>query len=220
MAKIPKIMYKRSIVKHKMQNAWLVKVPRFLLKEWESKKNKEELGELKFMDKQGSLSIKHDELPLEYKLQITTTKSENMYCFNEDGVQFNITTECALQPEMGQRYRNVMKKRRLQAEQQKQTMISGREIKQTYHADDFGKETKKGMRKDDEKRIRLPKSSVLDLLFRLFEKTEYASMKSLVEQTDQSASYLKEILPEIGELIKRGPYNSMWTLKEEYKKLR
>ena len=112
-----------------------------------------------------------------------------------------------------------MRNRKLKSEKMQEAVISTKSIQPTYTNDDFGKETKKGMRKDDEKRIRLPKAQVFDLLFKLFEKSEYASMKSLVEQTDQSASYLKEILPEIGELIKRGPYNSMWTLKTEYKKL-
>ena len=202
-----------------MQQAWLVKVPKFLLQEWEAQQKGTNLGELKLKGKTGMLEIAHDELPLKYSLKLTNPKVDNMYSFNEDGLQVNIVTECTLQPEMGERYRNIMRKRRLKSEDQKQTLITNREIKQTYQEDDFGKETKKGMRKDDEKRIRLPKAQVLDLLFRLFEKTEYASMKSLVEQTDQSASYLKEVLPEIGELIKRGPYNSMWTLKNEYKKL-
>ena len=200
-------------------NAWLVKVPKFLLKEWEDQPKDQNLGTLKLNGKQGTLIIQHDELPLNYIMKLTNPKAENLYSFNEDGLQVNIVTECTLQPEMNERYRNIMRKRRLKSEQQKQTQITDREIKQTYQEDDFGKETKKGMRKDDEKRIRLPKKQVQDLLFRLFEKTEYASMKSLVEQTDQSASYLKEILPDIAILIKRGPYNSMWTLKDEYKKL-
>jgi transcription initiation factor TFIIF subunit beta len=203
-----------------MSNAWLVKVPKFLLVEWQTKKDKSELGTLIVNGKQGTLEIKHDELPLKYSLKLTNVKVDNMYSFNESGLQNKIVTECALQPEMGERYRNIMKKRRLNDNAPVKTKIGNRELKMTYLEDGFGKETKKGMRKDDEKRIRLPKKQVLDLLFRLFEKTEYASMKSLVEQTDQSASYLKEVLPEIAELIKRGPYNSMWTLQPQYKDLR
>eukprot|EP00834_Sanchytrium_tribonematis_P007815 NODE_776_length_3975_cov_0.468008.p4 type:complete len:207 gc:universal NODE_776_length_3975_cov_0.468008:1604-2224(+) len=203
-----------------LPNAWLVKIPKFLLEEFNNQQNGKNLGELKLEGKQGTLEIEHPELPLKYTLKITNPKAENMISFNESGAKVNIVTECTLQPELDERYRHIMKKRKLASQSQRQSEFRDKEIKQTYERDGFSKETKKGMRKDDEKRIRLPEKQVIDLLFRLFERSEYASMKSLVEQTDQSASYLKEVLPKIAELIKRGPYNSMWTLKNEYKRLK
>ncbi|ODQ77696.1 hypothetical protein BABINDRAFT_163405 [Babjeviella inositovora NRRL Y-12698] len=68
--------------------------------------------------------------------------------------------------------------------------------------------------------IRMPKTDLLDLLFRLFEEYEYWSMKGLKERTRQPESYLKESLDSIATLIKKGPYTSKYTLKNEYKKLR
>lgn len=74
--------------------------------------------------------------------------------------------------------------------------------------------------KADGRAIRMPKNDLLDLLFRLFEEYEYWLMKGLKERTRQPETYLKELLEEIANLIKKGPYTSKYNLKPEYKRLR
>ncbi|OMH81933.1 Transcription initiation factor IIF subunit beta [Zancudomyces culisetae] len=63
---------------------------------------------------------------------------------------------------------------------------------------------------------RLPREKLVDLLFSAFEKYAYWSFKGLLEFTKQPSTYLKEVLGDIAILNKRGPYNSMYSLKPEY----
>ncbi|KAL8276230.1 hypothetical protein RQP46_011391 [Phenoliferia psychrophenolica] len=64
---------------------------------------------------------------------------------------------------------------------------------------------------------RIPRNELLDLLFALFESKPYWQIKALTEHVQQPQTYLKEVLADIGILVGRGPYNGMWTLKDEYK---
>lgn len=64
---------------------------------------------------------------------------------------------------------------------------------------------------------RIPRNELLDLLFALFEDKPYWQIKALTENVQQPQVYLKEVMADIGQLIARGPYAGMWTLKDEYK---
>lgn len=55
------------------------------------------------------------------------------------------------------------------------------------------------------------------MLFRLFESAQYWKIKDLTEHVKQPQVYLKEVLSDIAQLIPRGPYVGLWTLKDEYK---
>lgn len=72
----------------------------------------------------------------------------------------------------------------------------------------------------DGRAIRMPQKDLFDLLFRLFEEYEYWLMKGLKERTRQPELYLKELLEQIANLIKKGPYTSKYNLKPEYRRLR
>lgn len=71
--------------------------------------------------------------------------------------------------------------------------------------------------KNLDKAHRLPRNELLDLLFAAFQEAVYWRLKSLKQRTQQPEAYLKEILGEIGVLVKRGPYVGCWTLMEIYK---
>ncbi|CBQ73447.1 related to TFG2-TFIIF subunit (transcription initiation factor), 54 kD [Sporisorium reilianum SRZ2] len=71
-----------------------------------------------------------------------------------------------------------------------------------------------------EKFARMPKNELLDLLFTLFERWQYWSLKRLRSETQQPESYLRETLTGIADLHKRGPYVGNWSLKPEYSSLR
>lgn len=64
---------------------------------------------------------------------------------------------------------------------------------------------------------RIPRNELLDLLFTHFEQAPYWSIKALTEHVRQPQVYLKEVLGDIAMLVPRGPYQGMWTLREEYK---
>ena len=71
--------------------------------------------------------------------------------------------------------------------------------------------------KNLDKAHRLPRNELLDLLFPLFAEHTYWRLKTLKQRTQQPEAYLKEVLGEIGVLVKRGPYVGCWTLMEIYK---
>lgn len=64
---------------------------------------------------------------------------------------------------------------------------------------------------------RMPRNELLDLLFTHFEQAPYWAIKSLTEHVKQPQVYLKEVLADIAMLVPRGPYQGMWTLREEFK---
>ena len=69
-----------------------------------------------------------------------------------------------------------------------------------------------------EKRERLPRSAVLDILFTEFEKYPYWTFKGIAEVANQPQAWLKECLAEVATLVKRGPYAGMYQLLPEYRK--
>ncbi|KDE08150.1 hypothetical protein MVLG_01631 [Microbotryum lychnidis-dioicae p1A1 Lamole] len=65
--------------------------------------------------------------------------------------------------------------------------------------------------------VRMPRNELLDLLFQHFDQAPYWNLKLLNEHVKQPATFLKEVLGEVGTLVPRGPYVGMWTLKEQFK---
>lgn len=63
----------------------------------------------------------------------------------------------------------------------------------------------------------MPRNELLDLLFTHFESAPYWALKSLSEHVQQPQVYLKEVLADVARLVPRGPYQGMWTLREEFK---
>ena len=62
----------------------------------------------------------------------------------------------------------------------------------------------------------MPRNELIDILFAEFEKFPYWTFKGIAERTQQPHAYLKEILSEVCNLNKRGPYSGMYQLKPEY----
>lgn len=69
------------------------------------------------------------------------------------------------------------------------------------------------------KRERLERSEVMDIIFRAFEMQEQWTVKDLADYSGQPNAYILEILQEIGELDK-GDFRGSWSLKEEYRSKR
>ncbi|KAF9094795.1 hypothetical protein BGX29_002842 [Mortierella sp. GBA35] len=68
----------------------------------------------------------------------------------------------------------------------------------------------------DQKTTRMPKNELMDLLFTAFEQYPYWSFKGLVEYVKQPQTYLKEVLSDICNFIKKGPYTAKYQLKPEF----
>ncbi|CEG02108.1 Transcription initiation factor IIF, beta subunit [Ostreococcus tauri] len=68
-----------------------------------------------------------------------------------------------------------------------------------------------------EKKERMEKKALENLLFGLFEKQPYWSMKQLLLESKQPADWLKTNLSEIAILTRRGPNMGLWGLKPEWK---
>lgn len=70
----------------------------------------------------------------------------------------------------------------------------------------------------DMKRTRRDRGELEDIMFKLFERQPNWALKQLVQETDQPAQFLKEILNELCIYNKRGTNQGTYELKPEYKK--
>ncbi|KAK8623315.1 hypothetical protein V6N13_118202 [Hibiscus sabdariffa] len=68
------------------------------------------------------------------------------------------------------------------------------------------------------KRTRRDRGELEDTMFKLFERQPYWALKQLVQETDQPAQFLKEILNDLCVYNKRGSNQGTYELKPEYKK--
>ena len=67
-----------------------------------------------------------------------------------------------------------------------------------------------------DKRERMPRNDLLNLLFRLFQEQPMYNLKALEEKTQQPTAWLKELLNETCILNKKGPNTGSYQLKPEY----
>lgn len=69
----------------------------------------------------------------------------------------------------------------------------------------------------ENRRERLPREELIELLITLFRQHTYWNMKGLKDQTEQPETYLREVLTSVANLNKRGPYAGMWSIRPELK---
>ncbi|KAG5033842.1 hypothetical protein GLYMA_04G027700v4 [Glycine max] len=74
------------------------------------------------------------------------------------------------------------------------------------------------VKQSDTKRTRRDRGELEDIMFKLFERQPNWALKQLVQETDQPAQFLKEILNELCVYNKRGANQGTYELKPEYKK--
>ncbi|KAF1959453.1 hypothetical protein CC80DRAFT_327459 [Byssothecium circinans] len=61
------------------------------------------------------------------------------------------------------------------------------------------------------KATRIATNELIDMLHGMFDRYKYWPMKSLKKETKQPEAYLKEVLVQIAELVRSGPFASNWT---------
>ncbi|OUM61630.1 hypothetical protein PIROE2DRAFT_45046 [Piromyces sp. E2] len=177
------------------------------------------------------------DLPKNYKLQFTNYSPKtgviptNEYIFTDNGkgagvsVEGIVHNEATISPIVDEHYKKIMQNRTLAASKPKrQTQVLDEENEKRAHRMTSNDGTsfdmqpiRKGTKTVQEKRERLPRNEVLTLLFQAFDKYDYWNFSGLVDYTHQPQTFLKEILGDIGQLNKRGPYVGMWQLKSEYR---
>lgn len=66
------------------------------------------------------------------------------------------------------------------------------------------------------KAARLPRNELVDILHGMFDQYKYWPMKAIKQQTNQPEAYLKEVLTEIAQLVRSGPFASCWTRSMQF----
>ncbi|KAI9025244.1 transcription initiation factor IIF, beta subunit-domain-containing protein [Phycomyces nitens] len=232
----------------KLDNAntkvWLVKVPKFLANKWKAiDQDNVNLGSVRIYSQPPpgrssaiSLVLPENEvtenIPREYSISILPGEVTNKFVFTESehggkSISGRVHHECAATPTQFGTYRDIMRKRVIDAGTPQRTVqVLGQDNQPVFvpgasssmpssSFSDFV--TAKKPRTDKEKATRMPRNELMDLLFAAFDRYPYWSFKGIVEHTKQPAQYLKEILSEICILNKRGPYAGNYQLKPEYK---
>eukprot|EP01135_Chromosphaera_perkinsii_P002553 Nk52_evm69s224 gene=Nk52_evmTU69s224 len=167
---------------------------------------------------QGSTSVAASSNTMALFSEVPSTKEVAL-----EGV---VTQRGDMKPEFSDEYRMLNRERTLAATKPKrvlQSMDDDGGIKYTpmralssmiTHKPNNAKDTRK---KEIDKRERMDKEQLRDLLFKLFEKQQSYLLKELLTHTKQPVAFLKELLREIGTYNTKGPHKSKWMLKEEYR---
>jgi len=208
------------------RKVWLVKVPTFLADAWSKVGNNVELGSVRIREEKGagklpemSIVLKGDyppNFPKDYDL-LYSKPDTTMHVFYESPINAQVSAEgtvenkCDVKPHNTEEYRKIIKGRH------EKSLIRTR-VTQTI--DDLEVKLVTGFnkkRKVEDKRERMEKNDLLNLLFSKFEKNSYYDMKTLAESTKQPVVYLKSLLDEICIYNKRGPHKGCFELKAQYK---
>ncbi|RSH91542.1 hypothetical protein EHS25_009841 [Saitozyma podzolica] len=139
--------------------------------------------------------------------------------------------ECTVRPINSAKYRKILEQRRLESEHSRRpvqmldeaTMSRGRlnQMASGYAnaASGFGRGlvSRKATVAAGEKYARLERNELIDRLFALFAEKPYWGISALRTTLQQPDAYLREVLPEVAEMIQQGPYKNCWTLKDTWR---
>lgn len=222
------------------RRVWLVKVPDYLAERLEQlDEDGVDLGVVRatpsgpnqpaqvklLLSPQGPCS----DLPLEYTLQLAKC-DQSMHVFCEDlagnalMIEGKVEQDCQLKPILNDQYREVMKQRDEQANRPRRTVqvvdvmeekVRMGVLPSVSEAEMLAR--RKRRYEPEQRKERLPRDEVMDIVFRAFERTPHWSFKALIDHTQQPSAYLKEILTDIAIYNTRGPYKGLYELKAEYK---
>ncbi|EGG22940.1 TFIIF subunit [Cavenderia fasciculata] len=212
--------------------AWLVKVPKFLVDHWMSRGADAEIGKLYFKSSNLSLTISGTTNENE-EFQLATTpviESNPLKIFSEDkenalALEGSVGLKCDIRMNVDSKgYRELCrgrsesyntKTRQSKTLEGHQTSIfkNHNPIKPTVSTLAAVMKTKK----QEDKRERMAEDELVDLLFHLFEEKTYWDLKSLISRTEQPQAWLKQVLERICILNKRGPHRNYYEIKSEYK---
>lgn len=226
------------------RGVWLVKVPKYLSERWEDSETSE-VGVMRITrskqtgqkpsfiftstdtimssassrDKSGGATA----IPKQHKFAITGVGNQNLTVFSQSGDRIAIEGKVMQRAEcLPIADDNYMKLKRSQLEinnKPKREIVLLQNVVMAYkpRSDHISNMEEKRHKKEQEKRSRVDKDRVMDMLFAAFEKHQYYNVKDLVGITKQPIPYLKEILQEICVYNMKAPHKNMWELKPEYR---
>ncbi len=170
------------------------------------------------------------DMPKDYSLNFSKcTQKMHLFCEDIAGrammIEGRVDKEFYMKPVLNDEYRQVMQKRNVEASKPKRSIQvvgsveGGRRLGIIGHVREQKLlQAQKARTLPEERRERLPKGEVTDMLFGAFERMPHWNFQGLVEYTKQPTVYLKEILNEIAVYNKRGPFKNLYELKPEYKR--
>ncbi|KAI8899324.1 transcription initiation factor IIF, beta subunit [Globomyces pollinis-pini] len=233
-------------IESKDTKVWLVKIPKFLADKWSSVQERGvELGKMRIYNntsvdqKSGSKVTVYvptnplDPIPVpkNYNLTLTNMQPKNEFIFTESSqgkaleLAGTVIHEATVGPVIDEDYRNIMKQRTQSSSADSSTrvvkVLSGKEVKGQGFVATSSKAWDAGARFTKrrgtvDKKERIPKSDLLDIIFKAFEEKSHYTLRSISDKCQQPHAWLKEVLNEVCTLNKKGPYNGLYELKKEF----
>mmetsp|Transcript_1024 Transcript_1024/g.3752 ORF Transcript_1024/g.3752 Transcript_1024/m.3752 type:complete len:341 (-) Transcript_1024:68-1090(-) len=116
-------------------------------------------------------------------------------------------------------YHRVSKERMIKAQTKTRVTQSSSEMRfaPLPKARNLVRFTDAAVKAKTEKKERMEKKALENLVFTLFERQSYWSLKQLLLETNQPGDWLKQTLNEIAVLNRRGPNMGLWSLQDMYK---
>lgn len=225
--------------KTKDVSVWLVKFPPFLVKLFEKFEEDSEIGTIEILkpdpnskNSTAQLRIHINVCDVDFVVQWNEMK-QAMYVLKGDideieskkieqkdlKLEGRVSKEVFISPEFNDKYfkfKSALK----QNERSKVSIIDyATKIRPERYTtisemDAIARRRKKQLQQN--KRERLERTEVMDIVFRAFEIQDQWTVKDLADYSGQPNAYITEILQEIGELDK-GDFRGSWSLKEEYR---
>ncbi|ORZ34967.1 transcription initiation factor IIF, beta subunit-domain-containing protein [Catenaria anguillulae PL171] len=235
-----------DVVKSKSRKAMLVKVPKWLADKWKSHPPAHLLAHMtptaKHRPQKPEFHIQLADTPenkgltQKFTLKVSNTNVQNMFAFveSEPGrcaeIEATITSEASLIPVADESYHALARQRADQAAKPKRQvrMLTPDESKKLQNKGALGGpidpsnlvlagKQKKVTGEAHRATRTIPVAELKAKLIGMFQMHEYWTMSAVLDKTKQPRAYISEVMPQIAQLVKRGPYANHWTLKTEIK---
>ncbi|KAM5565024.1 hypothetical protein ABKV19_019181 [Rosa sericea] len=204
---------------------WLMKLPQAVAKSWNSHPSSDPHPVAKVVlsldpletDETSAVQFKMEVAPTEAGMKpknysMNMSKDFIPMCVFSEGNQGKIAVEGKVEHkfDMKPHGTNFEEYGKMCRERTNKSMIKNRQIQD--------KKKPVPVKQSDVKRTRRDRGELEDIMFKLFERQPNWALKQLVQETDQPAQFLKEILNELCVYNKRGTNQGTYELKPEYKK--
>jgi len=210
---------------------WLVKIPSFLARAWETLGPDANLGILKVKEHKDNHQNTEmtiilgpegyaKNLPKEYTIS-SLNNEVSLEMLEEDiesggSVAFigHVSSKLDVNPVECKEYREICQQRVRSSNVKDRLTETIQDSSTTFRPQILPKRTKL----DEGRRERAEKNTVLDMLFQLFAHPPHSfDFRTLVEYTKQPTVYLKSILNEVCEYKVTGPLKGKYVLQDRYK---
>ncbi|KRH94423.1 Transcription initiation factor IIF subunit beta [Pseudoloma neurophilia] len=223
-------------LKTKDVSVWLVKFPPFLSKILENCKDEAEIGTIEIIKPDensatAQLKIEINTVDVDftvqwnemkqimYVLKGSVSESETESSKKDLRLEGRVSKEVFIAPQFNDKYIKFKQNIEPQKKAVVKVIDQSTKIRPERHTtisemEAIARRRKKMLQQN--KRERLERTEVMDIIFGAFEVQEQWTIRDLAEYSGQPVAYISEILQEIGELNK-GDFRGSWSLKDEYR---